>query len=52
MSVDDSFVPCRIDKPNPFEVLFALIYMGVGMFCLIGVSGGWNAGRFFSDSRC
>lgn len=35
MSVDDSFVPCRIDKPNPFEVLFALIYMGVGMFCLI-----------------
>ena len=35
MSVDDSFVPCRIDKPNPFEVLFALIYMGVGVFCLI-----------------
>lgn len=35
MPVDNSLIPCRIDKPNPFEALFALIYMGVGAFCLI-----------------
>lgn len=35
MGVDDSLVPYRVDKPNPFEALFALIYMGVGVFCLI-----------------
>lgn len=35
MGVDNSLVPCRVDKPNPFEALFALIYMGVGAVCLI-----------------
>lgn len=35
MPVDNSLIPCRIDKPNPFEAMFALIYMGVGAFCLI-----------------
>lgn len=35
MGIDNSLVPCRVDKPNPFEALFALIYMGVGAVCLI-----------------
>lgn len=35
MPIDNSLVPCRADKPNPFEALFALIYMGVGAVCLI-----------------
>ena len=35
MPIDNSLVPCRVDKPNPFEALFALIYMGVGAVCLI-----------------
>ena len=44
MPVDNSLIPCRIDKPNPFEAMFALIYMPA--------SAGWNVGRSFSDSRC
>lgn len=35
MEDDNSLIPCRVDKPNPFEALFALVYMAVGVFCLI-----------------